>query len=150
MEMQIPVRQRVPSRHGRENVANWTHECPSSDEYDDHRLYVDILQNDGARRRLAVGKPIVQRDRQLHKPQRIESDSHEHDFTKLRRCNWRGCDDSPRVKSTFTECTTLGRSISTVRSSCRCQLRKHSLHENVGASKRDRITNGRWYEGRQQ
>ena len=44
MEMQISIRQRVPSRHGRENVTNRTYERPGSDEHDDHRLYVNVLQ----------------------------------------------------------------------------------------------------------
>lgn len=44
MEMQILVRQRVPSRHGRENVSHRTDERSSTDEHDDHRLYVNVLQ----------------------------------------------------------------------------------------------------------
>lgn len=44
MEMQILVRQRFPSRHGRENVPDRTDERPSTDEHDDHRLYVNVLQ----------------------------------------------------------------------------------------------------------
>lgn len=44
VEMQILVRQRVPSRHGRENVPDRSDERPSTDEHDDHRLYVNVLQ----------------------------------------------------------------------------------------------------------
>lgn len=44
MEMQILVRQRFPSRHGRKNVPDRTDERPSTDEHDDHRLYVNVLQ----------------------------------------------------------------------------------------------------------
>lgn len=44
MEMQIPIRQCIPSRHRRENVTDRTYERPGSDEHDDHRLYVDVLQ----------------------------------------------------------------------------------------------------------
>lgn len=44
MEMQILVRQRVPSRHGRENVSDRSDERSSTHEHDDHRLYVNVLQ----------------------------------------------------------------------------------------------------------
>lgn len=44
MEMQILVRQRVPSRHGRENVPDRSDERSSTHEHDDHRLYVNVLQ----------------------------------------------------------------------------------------------------------
>lgn len=44
MEVQVPVRQRIPPGHRRKNVVDWTHERPSAHEYDDNWVHADILQ----------------------------------------------------------------------------------------------------------
>lgn len=44
MELQISLRQRLPSRYWRKNAINWAYERSSAHEYDDNWLYDDILQ----------------------------------------------------------------------------------------------------------
>lgn len=44
MEVQVPLRQRLPPWHRREDAVDRTYECPSAHEHDNNRLYDDVLQ----------------------------------------------------------------------------------------------------------
>lgn len=71
---QVPVRQRIPPGHRREDAAGWPHVRPGPDEHDHHRVHDDVLQVYARRHLLAVVQSIFQRGGQLYEPFRKFTD----------------------------------------------------------------------------